>query len=130
MQKISIPKRDGKQCPFAFVTFKHKLSVEYALSLFDGTKLFNRVLTLKERNGNKQQQQQGNSRMEQMPNQLNPFQNIFQQLSSQVLMGQMGYNYNLPPNMLMYPPQMNNQARYSQMNSQVNEYYINCLIVK
>ncbi|XP_014206777.1 RNA-binding protein 7-like isoform X1 [Copidosoma floridanum] len=62
VQKISIPKdRDGKQKNFGFVTYKHEVSVPYALDLFDGTALFNRVLNMKSRNNvyeNSQYQQQ------------------------------------------------------------------------
>lgn len=126
MQKVSIPKdREGKQRPFGFVTFKHAPSVQYAMRLLDGTKLFNRMLTLKERNGNKDQ---GNSRMEQMQNQPNHFQQAFQQMSSQVLMGQLGL-FNLPPSMLMYPSQMNSQANrpYPLMNNQVSKYELSNL---
>ncbi|XP_012260201.2 RNA-binding protein 7-like [Athalia rosae] len=51
IQKVSIPKdRDGKQRSYGFVTFRHTISVPYALDLFKGTALFDRVLTMKTRN--------------------------------------------------------------------------------
>lgn len=51
VQKISIPKdRDGKQRNYGFVTYKHIHSVGYALRLFEGTMLYNRLLSMKPRN--------------------------------------------------------------------------------
>ncbi|XP_076240708.1 uncharacterized protein LOC143183143 [Calliopsis andreniformis] len=51
VQRVSIPKdRDGRQRTFGFVTYKHINSVSYALSLFDGTTLFNRPIQISTRN--------------------------------------------------------------------------------
>ncbi|XP_014612145.1 PREDICTED: RNA-binding protein 7 [Polistes canadensis] len=51
IQKVAIPKdRDGKQRTYGFVTYKHVSSVSYALVLFNGTKLFNRLINMKTRN--------------------------------------------------------------------------------
>lgn len=51
---MSIPKEpDGRNRPYGFVTYKHQVSVPYALSVFSGTKLFNRELRLNNRSGNK-----------------------------------------------------------------------------
>ncbi|EFN83664.1 Putative RNA-binding protein 11, partial [Harpegnathos saltator] len=51
VQKISIPKdRDGKQRTFGFITYKHVNSVKYALHLFMGTILYDRVLIMKPKN--------------------------------------------------------------------------------
>ncbi|XP_012235189.1 RNA-binding protein 7 [Linepithema humile] len=51
VQKISIPKdRDGRQRPFGFVTYKHRNSVDYALRLFDGTRLYDRPINMQPRN--------------------------------------------------------------------------------
>lgn len=48
---MRIPKdKDGRQRSYAFVLYKHENSVPYALSLFEGTSLYNRVLNLKSRN--------------------------------------------------------------------------------
>ena len=50
VQRVSIPKdRDGKQRTYGFVTYKHINSVSYALSLFDGTVLFNRPVSMSNR---------------------------------------------------------------------------------
>lgn len=50
---MSIPKeKDGKNKTFGFVTFKHLITVPYALNIFSGTKLFGRELTLRNRNAN------------------------------------------------------------------------------
>lgn len=51
IHRVSIPKnRNGKQRRYAFVTYKHPSSVSYALRLFNGTKLFNRCLSMRRRN--------------------------------------------------------------------------------
>jgi len=53
IERVSIPKeKDGKNKGFGFVTYKHLIAVSYALSIFSGTKLFGRELTLKNRNAN------------------------------------------------------------------------------
>ncbi|PSN29024.1 hypothetical protein C0J52_27904 [Blattella germanica] len=50
LETVRIPKsRDGKQRNFGFITFKHECSVMYALSLFEGTRLYSRGLLLKAR---------------------------------------------------------------------------------
>ncbi|XP_003705939.1 splicing regulator RBM11 [Megachile rotundata] len=47
VQRVIIPKdRDGRQRTYGFITYKHINSVKYALSLFDGTILFNRPLSM------------------------------------------------------------------------------------
>ncbi|XP_063236001.1 RNA-binding protein 7 [Bacillus rossius redtenbacheri] len=52
LQRVTIPTdRDGRQRSYAFITFKHECSVLYALSLFEDTKLFNRVLSLSAKSG-------------------------------------------------------------------------------
>uniref|UniRef100_A0A182RH53 RRM domain-containing protein n=1 Tax=Anopheles funestus TaxID=62324 RepID=A0A182RH53_ANOFN len=54
LEKVKIP-RDGdrRQRSYAFITFAHACSVEYALNIFEGTALLQRPLTLhrKTRNG-------------------------------------------------------------------------------
>ncbi|XP_070496712.1 RNA-binding protein 7 [Chironomus tepperi] len=53
LERVSIPKeKDGKNKSFGFVTYKHLIAIPYALSIFSGTKLFGRELTLKNRNAN------------------------------------------------------------------------------
>ncbi|XP_011299773.1 RNA-binding protein 7 isoform X2 [Fopius arisanus] len=50
LEKVNIPKdRDGKPKNFGFVTFKHAVSVPYALELLEGTSIYNRSLTIKAR---------------------------------------------------------------------------------
>lgn len=44
--------KDGTPKSFGFVEYKHQKSVPYALSVFAGTKLFNRELRLNPRDGN------------------------------------------------------------------------------
>ncbi|KAL0122266.1 hypothetical protein PUN28_007182 [Cardiocondyla obscurior] len=57
--RISIPKdRDGKQRSFGFITYKHMRSAEYAMKLFDGTMLYNRILNMNIRNPEPQQTEQ------------------------------------------------------------------------
>ncbi|KAJ8400392.1 hypothetical protein AAFF_G00397750 [Aldrovandia affinis] len=50
--KVRIPKdNDGKPKHFGFVNFKHEVSVLYAMSLFNGTRLFGRPLKIQFRSG-------------------------------------------------------------------------------
>lgn len=54
MEKVHIPKdKDGRQRTFGFITYAHHASVAYALSIFSGTRLFNREISLKESTPNK-----------------------------------------------------------------------------
>ncbi|XP_048203356.1 RNA-binding protein 7-like [Perognathus longimembris pacificus] len=50
--KVKIPKdKDGKPKQFAFVNFKHELSVPYAMNLLNGIKLFGRPIKIQFRSG-------------------------------------------------------------------------------
>ncbi|XP_001502226.1 RNA-binding protein 7 [Equus przewalskii] len=50
--KVKIPKdRDGKPKQFAFVNFKHEVSVPYAMNLLNGIKLFGRPIKIQFRSG-------------------------------------------------------------------------------
>lgn len=50
IQRVNIPKdRDGRQIGYGFVTFKHEVSVQYAIQLLDGIALFDRRINLKPR---------------------------------------------------------------------------------
>ncbi|XP_055299544.1 RNA-binding protein 7 [Sitodiplosis mosellana] len=49
LERVAIPKDNGKNRQYAFVTYKHVCSVPYAMSIFAGTKLFNRELRLNNR---------------------------------------------------------------------------------
>lgn len=51
LDRVSLPKKDGRQCSFAFITFSHGCSIPYAVELFGGTRLFNRDLRLQLRDG-------------------------------------------------------------------------------
>lgn len=47
MEKVRIPQdRDGRQKNFAFITFRHEVSVPYAINLFRGTALYHKTLSL------------------------------------------------------------------------------------
>lgn len=49
---MSIPKdKEGNGRGFGFITYRHQASVPYALSIFSGTRLFNRELRLDNRSG-------------------------------------------------------------------------------
>jgi RNA recognition motif-containing protein len=51
LERVSIPKeKDGKNKSFGFVTYKHLVAIDYALNIFNGTKMFGRELMLKNRN--------------------------------------------------------------------------------
>lgn len=53
MIKVKIPKdKDGKPKQFAFVNFKHEVSVPYAMNLLNGIKLFGRPIKIQFRSGN------------------------------------------------------------------------------
>lgn len=53
MIKVKIPKdNDGRPKQFAFVNYKHEVSVPYGMSLLNGTKLFGRQLKIQFRSGN------------------------------------------------------------------------------
>ncbi|KAI5639948.1 RNA recognition motif domain-containing protein [Phthorimaea operculella] len=50
LEKVRIPRdRDGRQKNFAFITYCHEVSVPYAISLFRGTALFHKTLSLQSR---------------------------------------------------------------------------------
>ncbi|XP_012412792.1 RNA-binding protein 7 isoform X1 [Trichechus manatus latirostris] len=50
--KVKIPKdKDGKPKQFAFVNFKHEVSVPYAMHLLNGIKLFGRPIKIQFRSG-------------------------------------------------------------------------------
>ncbi|XP_053695683.1 RNA-binding protein 7 isoform X1 [Sabethes cyaneus] len=54
VEMVKIPKdNDKRQRSYAFITYAHAVSVEYAINIFEGTKLFLRPLTLhrKSKNG-------------------------------------------------------------------------------
>ena len=120
MEKVSIPKdRNGKPRAFAFITYKHKCSVHYALQLFDDTTLFNRPLSLKPRDTNQGQQElqtQSNNNLQnqQSVNQILQYGN---QMILNNLLPNMGMNmYNMypnPNNVFMMP----NQGNYFQKNT-------------
>jgi len=59
IERVSIPvEKDGKIKTFGFVTYKHLSSVDYALNVFAGTKLFGRELTLRNRNASKNRERE------------------------------------------------------------------------
>lgn len=50
--KVKIPKdKDGKLKQFAFMNFKHEVSVPYAMNLLNGIKLFRRPIKIQFRSG-------------------------------------------------------------------------------
>lgn len=128
LQKVNIPKdRDGKQKNFGFVTYKHLCSVPYALELFDGTCLFNRLLNLKNRNSNsdnsnqyfqqlqQQQQQQPFMQSNTFEMQLLNFQNQMQ-LGQQLLMGNQLAAFNMMPGSVSYSSQNNDFLQNPQIS--------------
>ncbi|OWK17972.1 RBM7 [Cervus elaphus hippelaphus] len=65
--KVKIPKdKDGKPKQFAFVNFKHEVSVPYAMNLLNGIKLFGRPIKIQFRSENFQRQAVMNSVLRQM----------------------------------------------------------------
>lgn len=57
LERVRIPTdREGRKSNFAFITFKHEVSVNYALQLLNGTRLFDKPINVKPRNNNSQNQ--------------------------------------------------------------------------
>lgn len=51
LERVRIPTdKDGKKMNYGFITFKHEISIEYALRLLNGTRLFDKHLNIKYRN--------------------------------------------------------------------------------
>ncbi|KAF4101729.1 RNA-binding protein 7 [Onychostoma macrolepis] len=60
--KVKIPKdNDGKSKHFAFVNFRHEVSVPYALNLLNGIRLYGRQLNIQFRAGSSHINQEGKS---------------------------------------------------------------------
>ncbi|KAL7870391.1 hypothetical protein SRHO_G00078880 [Serrasalmus rhombeus] len=60
--KVKIPKdNDGRSKQFAFVNFKHEVSVPYSMNLLNGIRLFGRQLNLQYRAGSSHINQEGKS---------------------------------------------------------------------
>lgn len=47
LESVKIPKKDGSSRGFAFVTFRHDVSVPYSIDLFRGLRLYGRYLVMK-----------------------------------------------------------------------------------
>lgn len=61
LERVSIPKeKDGTNRSYGFITYKHSVSVPYALSVFYGTKLHNREIRLNNRNSGNRTNNQNN----------------------------------------------------------------------
>jgi RNA recognition motif-containing protein len=60
VERVALPrdKETDKVKGFAFVTYKYLCSIDYAMNIFVGTKLFNRDVHIKYRNANKNREQQ------------------------------------------------------------------------
>ncbi|KAJ8775572.1 hypothetical protein J1605_001292 [Eschrichtius robustus] len=57
--KVKIPKdKDGKPKQFAFVNFKHEVSVPYAINLLNGIKLYGRPIKIQFRSGSSRASQE------------------------------------------------------------------------
>lgn len=135
MEKVHIPKdRDGNTKTFGFITYKHQVSVPYALELFEGTNLYNRQITIKPRQSEQNQSQLPTNNLQQQQQNVNEI----LQYGNQVLMGyqmpNFGFNMNMNMNMMpmytsMKPPGLNdypssqvdtfsqNKDRHSSMRS-------------
>ncbi|KAJ8985445.1 hypothetical protein NQ317_017077 [Molorchus minor] len=94
LEKVKIPTdREGRRSNFAFITFKHEVSVNYVQQLLNGTLLFDKAINIKPRNTNSL----GNPLDR---NSRNEFQNSLPQYLNHDLLrtGQMQYNYELVSN--------------------------------
>lgn len=64
LERVKIPlDKEGRLASYAFITFKHKISVPYALQLLNGIELYQKKLNLKPRNGSQQNTIQENVRL-------------------------------------------------------------------
>ncbi|XP_044744920.1 RNA-binding protein 7 [Coccinella septempunctata] len=53
LQRVQIPQdKEGRKSNFAFIVFKHEVSVNYTSQLLNGTNLFNKPLNIKPRSRN------------------------------------------------------------------------------
>lgn len=70
LERVKIPTdKEGRQLNYGFVTFKHEVSLDYAMQLLNGTTLFDRNLNIKYRNRN-QNDSVGPRNDIRMPNQI------------------------------------------------------------
>ncbi|XP_018058870.1 PREDICTED: RNA-binding protein 7-like [Atta colombica] len=109
VQRITIPKdRDGKPRTYGFITYKHMDSVEYALHLFDGTMLYNRILNMKLRNNTESQQaEQSSNPVRNMNHMLELGQQmILGNYPSQTSDGSVMFGVNISQDVLSYPKQL------------------------
>jgi RNA recognition motif-containing protein len=70
IKRVSIPKDEGRNRTYGFIEYKHLESVNYALNIFAGTKLFGRELVLKNRNANANRAREQAAQLNQQPNSL------------------------------------------------------------
>lgn len=55
LERVKIPTdKEGRKLNYAFITFKHEISVDYTLQLLNGICLFGKNINLKRRNANNQ----------------------------------------------------------------------------
>lgn len=55
VERVKIPQTNGRPANYAFITFKHVCSVEYAIEIFRDTELYGMYLRLKKRNTKNQE---------------------------------------------------------------------------
>ena len=67
LKNVSIPKdfKTGGKRNFAFVTFKHEVSVKYSINLLSGIKLFDKSLVVKKRHDKSDPSMKGNESVRQ-----------------------------------------------------------------
>ncbi|KAG7200516.1 hypothetical protein KM043_001080 [Ampulex compressa] len=124
VQRVSIPKdRDGRQRSYGFVTYKHDVSVSYALDLFDGTMLFDKPINMKMRNTvdlDKTENYQNQS-----PNMLQALQ-LGQQMmfpgNSPIMMIDM-IGMNMLPTNLTYSKQVSPSGKNEKRSRRTHPYY-------
>lgn len=57
LERVKIPTdREGRKSNFGFITFKHEISVPYAVQLLNGIRMFDKSLNVKPRNNEAQQE--------------------------------------------------------------------------
>lgn len=95
LERVKIPKdKDGRFRTYAFVTFKHEISVPYAISLLGGIKLLGRNLRLQSRTGSSGEgsgDPRGYTRTQSCPDGTTP---EFQRINAKRAQNSHGHHYN------------------------------------
>lgn len=69
LERVRIPTdKGGKKMNYGFITFKHEMSIDYALQLLNGTRMFEKNLNIKRRNKTSNDMNNSRNEMNNSPN--------------------------------------------------------------